>query len=269
MDKKKEFRKKVLNFYQKNKREFPWRNTTDPYKILISELMLQQTQTYRVLPKYEEFLKRFKGFEELAKASQEDVLRAWNGLGYNRRALYLKRISKARFWTSQNDEWLNPEFLKTLPGIGPNTAGSIYVFVTNKPYIFIETNIRRVFIHEFFEDQDSISDKQILELVEKTLDRKKPREWYYALMDYGAYLAKTQVNPNRKSKHYTKQSKFGGSMRQTRGRILKILLKTGKIELAELVKNFEDKANFNEALKQLENEKFLAKSTKNVVELIL
>lgn len=269
------FQKKIWEFYKENGREFPWRNTSDPYKILISEVMLQQTQTSRVLPKYEEFLKRFPKIENPAKASNEEVLRAWSGLGYNRRALYLKRAAEIlvrdKFSLSLRAKRgnLTPEFLQTLPGIGPNTAGAIFVFSTNNPHVFIETNIRRVFIHEFFKDKEKISDKEILKLIEQTLDKKKPREWYYALMDYGAYLAKTEVNPNRKSKHYVRQSKFEGSVRQTRGQILKILLDQSKIPLIDLEKQFENKEYFQKALNQLQKEEFLEISAQNMVKLVL
>lgn len=261
------FQKKIWNFYKTNKRDFPWRETTDPYKIMVSEMMLQQTQTSRVLPKYHLFLERFPIVESLAQASNVDVLKLWSGLGYNRRALYLKKSTEI---IAQTKDWVNPEFLETLPGIGPNTAGAIYVFSTNKhsfqsstssvglkPYVFIETNIRRVFIHEFFKDQENILDKDLLELVKKTLDHKKPRDWYYALMDYGAYLGKIGTNPNRKSKHYLKQSKFEGSLRQIRGKILRILLEQKKISTEDLKKQFENKAYLEKALSQLIKEGFV------------
>lgn len=250
----KTFQKKIWNFYKAGKRTFPWRETTDFYKILVSEVMLQQTQTHRVVPKYHAFLDKFPTIQKLAKGSNEDVLRMWSGLGYNRRALYLKRTAEIII---QSSDKLTPEFLVTLPGIGPNTAGSIFVFSTNKPHVFIETNIRRVFIQEFFKDQDNISDKSILEFIEQTLDVKQPRDWYYALMDYGAYLAKHQTNPNRKSKHYTKQSRFEGSLRQARGKILKILLAQNKTQLKNVEKQFENKEYFQKALGQLEKEGFI------------
>lgn len=259
--KKEDFRKKIWDFYTKNKRNFPWRETSNPYHILVSEIMLQQTQTSRVLPKYEEFLKKFPTLNKLARATNEDVLRLWSGLGYNRRALYLKAASEK---LSQNSNY-HPVFLKTLKGIGENTAGAIYVFSTNKPYVFIETNIRRVFIHEFFKDQEKVSDKDILKLIEATLPNEKSlpagrqtREWYYALMDYGVYLSKTEVNPNRKSKHYFKQSKFSGSLRQARGYILKILLEKKVLELKKLEENIKS-AHAHMAIDQLEKEGFISK----------
>lgn len=250
-----QFQKKIWDFYVLNKRDFPWRETRNPYKILVSEVMLQQTQTSRVLPKYEFFLEKFPTITSLAKAKNEDVLRLWSGLGYNRRALYLKRT--AEIISSTKDVWVTPEFLQTLPGIGPNTAGAIYVFSTNKPHVFIETNIRRVFIYEFFKDKSEILDKDILKLINSTLDIKKPRDWYYALMDYGAYLAKTETNPNRKSKHYTKQSKFEGSLRQIRGKILKLLLEKGKMPEKELEMYFKDKEKLTKALQHLEKDRII------------
>lgn len=267
--KRNEFRKKIWEYYKKNKRNFPWRETTNPYHILVSEMMLQQTQTSRVIRKYEEFLKKFSTIHILAKASNEDVLRLWSGLGYNRRALYLKRI--AQILGSNMSLYKNtlPEKLKKLPGIGPNTAGAIYVFSTNKPYVFIETNIRRVFIHEFFKDQANIPDKEILKLIEQTIDRTKPRDWYYALMDYGSFLGKLAINPNLRSRHYTKQSKFEGSIRQARGEILKTLLEKKNMSPLKLEKQFKDKEQFKKALDQLKKEGFVEIDQSNMVKLKL
>lgn len=278
----KDFQEKIWDFYKLNKRDFPWRQTSDPYKIFISEVMLQQTQATRVVPKYLLLLKEFPTFESLAASTNEDVLRLWSGLGYNRRALYLKRAAEiiihknsistglkpfhfgsrieSKHW--EKTIWLRPEFLQTLPGIGPNTAGSIYVFSYNLPHVFIETNIRRVFIHEFFADREDITDKEILKLVKDSLDQKNPRNWYYALMDYGAFLGKLPTNPNLKSKHYTKQSKFEGSLRQTRGKILKILLHEKNIT-KEILENKVNSIHLEKALSQLEKEKFI--SNKNSI----
>lgn len=251
------FHEKIWKFYAQNKRDFPWRETTNPYHILVSEVMLQQTQTSRVLPKYQEFLKKFPTLESLAKASNADVLGVWSGLGYNRRGLYIKHIAESVVKNHQGKIPLDPKTLITFPGIGPNTAGSIYVFTTNKPYVFIETNIRRVFIHEFFKDQKVVSDKEILKLIKKSLPAgRQAREWYFALMDYGVFLAKTEVNPNKKSKHYSKQSKFKGSLRQVRGEILRILLKETSINKSLLMKKIKSQ-HFEPALIQLYEEKFL------------
>lgn len=167
-----------------------------------------------MVEKYNSFIKQFPTLKKLNEASIKDVLAAWQGLGYNRRALYLKSITKIP---------KTYEELVELPGIGPNTAGSILAFAYNIPHPFIETNIRSVFIHFFFKNKEQVPDKEIMELIKETLDHKNPREWYYALMDYGAMLKKTG-NPSKKSAHYKKQSTFKGSHRQKRGEILRILL---------------------------------------------
>ncbi|MBI4973413.1 A/G-specific adenine glycosylase [Candidatus Roizmanbacteria bacterium] len=213
------------------RRDFPWRNTTDPYHILVSEVMLQQTQVARALIKFPVFISQFSNFKELASASTKDVLQAWQGMGYNRRALYLKKIAEIIVDTYKGKFPDDPVILDSFPGIGEATASSIVAFAFNKPVVFIETNIRRVFIHLFFGDRKSkVGDKEIFPLIEKTLDKKNPREWYWALMDYGTYLGKTVDNPNKKSKHYSIQSKFEGSDRQVRGEILRILLKKSQTE---------------------------------------
>ncbi|PIY69461.1 endonuclease III [Candidatus Roizmanbacteria bacterium CG_4_10_14_0_8_um_filter_39_9] len=204
----------------------PWRETQDPYSILVSEVMLQQTQVARVLIKYPLFIHQFPHWERLASASTKDALSAWVGMGYNRRALYLKRTAETVVKKFNGVLPEDLETLDTLPGIGAATAASITAFAFNKPVVFIETNIRRVFLHHFFKDETNIDDKDILPLVEDTLDRKNSREWYFALMDYGAHLAKTIENPNKRSKHYSTQSSFTGSDRQVRGKILRLLLKT-------------------------------------------
>ncbi len=249
------FQNKIWNFYKENKRNFAWRETRNPYEILISEFMLQQTQTSRVIPKYHSFVKNFPTVSHLAKASLEDVLSTWQGLGYNRRALYLKSAAE----TIEKDfNSLIPNDVKTLSslkGIGINTAGAVIAFAFNKPVIFIETNIRRVFIHYFFGGKTNVDDKEILKVLEQTLDRKKPREFYYALMDYGAHLSKIVTNPNRKSKHYSVQSKFEGSSRQIRGKILQEILK-GSTTILELEKLLNDDRT-NNIVSQLIREGFV------------
>jgi len=213
------------------RRDFPWRNTTDPYHILVSEVMLQQTQVSRVLVKYPIFISQFSNFRELASASTKDVLQAWQGMGYNRRALYLKKIAEIVVAKYKEKLPNDPVILDSFPGIGEATASSIVAFAFNKPVVFIETNIRRVFLHLFFEGRKSkVDDREIFPLIEKTLDKKNPREWYWALMDYGAHLGKTIDNPNKKSKHYSIQSEFEGSDRQVRGEILRMLLKKSQTE---------------------------------------
>lgn len=214
----------VTDYYQRNKRVLEWREHVTPYGVFVSEVMLQQTQVPRVIVKFPEFTNRFPDFASLAAAPVKEVLAAWQGMGYNRRGLYLKRSAEIIMEQYGGILPENPVLIDELPGIGPATAAAIVTYAFNKPTVFIETNIRRVFIHHFFADSHEISDVQLYPYVAQTLDQENPREWYYALMDYGTYLAKTVPNPNRKSKHYVKQSTFEGSMRQIRGLILRLLI---------------------------------------------
>ncbi len=232
----------VWEYYRGNRREMPWRETRDAYKILVSEVMLQQTQVGRVVLKYEAFLKKFPTVEKLAKASMGEVLKMWQGLGYNRRALNLKKAAEVICEKFDGEVPRDLEALDSLPGVGAATAGAVAAYAFGSPSVFIETNIRRTFLHFFFNDADckTVDDKEIFPLVEKTLDRKNPRDWYYALMDYGAMLKVTVPNPNKKSLHYTKQSKFIGSNREVRGKILKLLIAKKKIKIADLISGLAD-----------------------------
>lgn len=217
------FQNTIHKFYLENKRSFPWRKTRNPYHILVSEIMLQQTQTGRVVPKYNEFLSAFPTVEALATASLKDVLKHWQGLGYNRRALMLHRAAQTVVHDFDGVFPKDQKRLLTLPGIGPYTSGAIMVFAYNKPIVIIETNIRTVFIYHFFKGHGAVHDKELLPLIEQTLDTKNPRMWYSALMDYGTYLKKTYPNPSRKSTHHTTQSKFKGSDREIRGAIIRAI----------------------------------------------
>lgn len=238
------FRMIIYDYYAGHKRSFAWRDVESPYCIVVSEIMLQQTQTDRVMKKYEEFLEAFPTLASLAAASIDKVIAVWQGLGYNRRALALKAFAERVMVDYGGDIPQNPEQLVTFKGIGPNTAGSICAFAFHKPTIFIETNIRAVYIHHFFPHMDEVHDRTIMPLLAQTLDEKNPRQWYYALMDYGVMLKKTHKNPSRKSKHYTKQSKFEGSDRQVRGAILKLLVQEKSLaedEFCDLIPRTPDK----------------------------
>ncbi|HYH35945.1 MAG TPA: hypothetical protein VD706_00410 [Candidatus Saccharimonadales bacterium] len=235
-----EFQTEVWDYYHAHGRDgLPWRSTVDAYHVTVSELMLQQTQVSRVIPKYHQFLDRFPTVKDLAAAPLGDVLRVWSGLGYNRRAKFLWQTAQRIMnqydgvFPAQLDE------LVTLPGIGRNTASAILAYAYDEPVVFIETNIRTVFIHHFFKDRDGVSDKSILELAAATLDREHPREWYWALMDYGAYLKRTVGNISRLSNTYSKQSSFQGSRRQIRGQVLR-LLGTGPSTRAGLEEHISD-----------------------------
>jgi len=240
------FQTVVREYYRAHGRhDLPWRladaaGNFDPYKVMVSELMLQQTQVSRVIPKYREFLAKFPTVSTLAESPLAEVLRAWNGLGYNRRAKFLHQAAR-RIIDEYNGAFPQAaSTLQTLPGIGPNTAGAIAAYAFNQPAVFVETNIRTVFIHHFFHDQTAISDKAIIELVEQTLDRDNPRQWYWALMDYGSYLKQTVGNPNHRSRQYAKQSKFEGSKRQIRGQVIRLLAQDTHTQ-AELQARIHDK----------------------------
>ena len=226
--KEKKFVKAVWAYYRTyGRHDLPWRRTRNPYRILVSEVMLQQTQVERVIPKYREFLRKFPSLASLARAPLSDVLRLWQGLGYNRRAKMLHDCAKT---VMNKFRGLTPKAyreLVKLPGVGPYTAGSIMAFAWNEGVPIIETNIRSAYIHHFFKGKTGVSDNDILHIVERTLDKKRPREWYYALMDYGVHIKKTAGNENRRSKHYVRQSVFKGSDRQLRGMLLSLLTKKG------------------------------------------
>ncbi len=217
------FRRRVLA-YARRPRPFPWRETTDPYAITVSEIMLQQTQVQRVAEKYPAFLQEFPDVQTLARAPLAAVLRAWSGLGYNRRALALHRLAQVVVAEHGGRMPRTVAELDALPGIGAATAAAICAYAYNQPVTYLETNIRAVFIHEFFPRRRAVSDAKLLPLVAQALDRRHPRRWYNALMDYGTRLKRDHANPARRSAHHTRQSAFAGSDRQVRGLVLRRLL---------------------------------------------
>lgn len=234
------FQETVWDYYRNQGRhDLPWRTRISPYRVLVSELMLQQTQVSRVIPKYEQFLEQFPCFDDLAAAPLGEVLRAWSGLGYNRRARFLRETVRQVVRDHEGVLPRESEALTTLPGIGPNTAGAILAYAYNEPALFLETNIRTVYIHHFFQNQVVVSDKDIIEVLAETLDREHAREWYWALMDYGTHLKKAVGNLSRRSKTYAKQSAFHGSRRQIRGQVLR-LLGEGPCTTAALKKRIPD-----------------------------
>ncbi len=222
--KEKAFVKTVQVFYKKHGRhDLPWRQTADPYKILVSEVMLQQTQVSRVLEKYKSFLKRFPNVQKLATVPQSEVLKLWSGLGYNRRAKYLHQAAQVVVNIYSGKFPKTKAGLMSLPGIGSYTAGAIVTFAYNKPEVMIETNIRTVYLHHFFPKKQNVSDVELMTLVTKTLDIKNPRMWYWALMDCGSFLKKQGSTIHRNSKQYVKQAAFKGSRRAVRGYIIRSL----------------------------------------------
>lgn len=255
------FQQKIWDFYAKNKRDFPWRQTSDPYAILVSELMLQQTQTARVVPYYLRFLQKFPTVKKLAAASQKEVLEIWQGLGYNRRALFLHQTAQKIVKDFSGRVPENLEDLIKLPGVGANTAGAILVYAFNQPAVFIETNIRKTIIHFFFTKQAKINDVEIIAVVAKALDQKNPREWYWALVDYGSALGNTKAITNDRSAHYHKQTQFVGSKRFARSQILKLLLREPKTE-KEILERFANLPHTATALDELLHEGFCVNQKK-------
>jgi len=229
------FREVIYDYYGQHGRSFPWRETTNPYYILVSEVMLQQTQTSRAVPKYRLFLERFPDVQTLASASLHDVLEAWQGLGYNRRAKHLQQAAVAIVDGFDGVVPSDEVSLRSLPGIGPYTAAAVQAFAFNLPAVVMDTNVRTVFIHFFFPGQAEVDDADIRPLVKATLDRDNPRQWYSALMDYGVMLKQRYGNPGRTSTSYTRQSQFEGSDRQIRGEIVRLLLDTPGMTHQELV----------------------------------
>jgi A/G-specific adenine glycosylase len=253
------FRREMLENYRESGRSFPWRQTRDPWAILVSEIMLQQTQTDRVVPKYIAWLKAYPGPSELVRAPLAEILGLWSGLGYNRRALALVRaaariVSSGKF---PDDE----DSLLELPGVGPYTARAVLAFAFDQPVVLIETNIRSVFLHRFFAGEEGVTDSRIAPLVEATLDRRDPRTWYYALMDYGVLLKRSLGNPNSRSAHYAKQSPFADSHRRIRGALLKELGTRGRADADELASALPfSRERVEKALGELKVEGFVAES---------
>lgn len=189
--------------------------------------MLQQTQVTRVKEKYRQFIERFPTIKDLASAPLSDVLVMWSGLGYNRRAKYLH--DAARHLVQVDNTWTLAD-LESCKGIGHNTAAAVLTYAYNQPIAFIETNVRTVLIHCFFQEEEGIADQKLMPIMEVVLDREHPREFMWAMMDYGSYLKSTVGNKSRQSKHYAKQSTFEGSARQVRGEVLRQLAKGAKSE---------------------------------------
>lgn len=226
------FQNIILDWYKKNRRDLPWRRTQDPYKILVSEVMLQQTQVSRVLPKYKEFLRAFPDLTSLAAAADKRLLKTWSGLGYWRRAKYLKQAAQIIIEKYRGKFPKDPAELERLPGIGPYTAHAVACFAFNGKDAFLDTNIRRAYLHFFFPNKKDVSDKEILKIAQQALLHNwsgrsnhviSLREWHYALFDYGATVLKDK-QINRRSRHYHRQSKFDGSFRSFRTKVMKFLL---------------------------------------------
>ena len=227
-------------------RDLPWRRTCDPYAIWISEVMLQQTQVSRVDGRWQRWLERFPTPAALAAAEPADVLDEWQGLGYNRRALAVHRAAQA-VCEAGGQMPVAERDLVTLPGIGPATAAGIRAFAFNLHGVYLETNVRTVLLHELLSGREGVSDRELSALADLTcppdgVDKgtvplstsgagessaeqpDDPRTWYYAMLDYGAYLTRTVPNPSRRAKAHARQSRFEGSHRQKRAEMVRLLL---------------------------------------------
>jgi A/G-specific adenine glycosylase len=234
------FRAHIYHYYTAaGRHDLAWRKTRDPYHILVSEIMLQQTQVERVIKKYAEFLAVFPDMTTLAQASFAQVMKVWQGMGYNRRALALLKAARMINDDLNGQVPSSVDALRTLPGIGAATAAEIAAFAFNVPVVFIETNIRTVYIHFFFDEDARVHDDQLLPLIEQTLDVADPRQWYYALMDYGVMLKREYPDPAHRSVHYKKQSAFKGSDREIRGGIVRLLTRRPKVTLRSMVRDLK------------------------------
>lgn len=216
-----DFQTNIFSWWRAHRRNLPWRHTHDPYKILVSEIMLQQTQVRRVIPKYAEFIKAYPTVKHLAGASAAEVLKHWKGMGYNRRALYLKKIR-----TIPKSE---KELMK-LPGVGRYTARAICVFAYKQDVALVDTNIRQILTHFFFHDVPQ-KEKIIQTLADALVPKGKSWEWHQALMDYGA------LGLNKVPGVIKKQSQFKNSNRYFRGKLIDVL-REGSVKEKVLLKDF-------------------------------
>jgi len=248
----------VYGYYALHGRSFVWREKIDPYSVFISEMMLQQTQTGRVVGKFQEWIDIFPNFLQLSQASWADVLKVWKGLGYNRRALWIYEAAQRIVLEYHSTLPCDVELLMQFKGIGQNTAASMITFAYDKPIPFIETNIRSVYLATWFREETTlIHDREIWPILIQSLDHRNPREWHYASMDYGCYVKKKMTNPSRKSAHHIRQSTFLGSARQLRGKILEEVLRRGSICKEELLASYAHDNRISRVLHELIAEKLI------------
>ena len=255
--KKQTFQKKIFQWWKVNKRDLPWRHTHDPYKILVSEVMLQQTTVSRVLTKYPVFIKAYPTVKDLANASSGDILRIWKGMGYNRRALYLLQTAKTIHEKYYNKFPISEQLLSKLPGLGKYTARAVLVFAFRKDIAMVDTNIRQILTHFFFHDKPQ-SEKIIQELADQLVPIGKSWEWHQAMMDYGAMNASEWRRPERSRRMERKPTPFKETNRYFRGRIIDLLREKSYKE-KELIENLyleygKDKIFYIDLLKKLEKD---------------
>lgn len=255
-----DFQEIVWEYFRVHQRTLLWREDPSAYNVLVSEIMLQQTQVPRVTSKFVEFMARFPDVHSLAQAPLADVLTVWSGLGYNRRAKFLHEAAKKIIDEYDGNIPATQDELVMLPGIGSNTAGAILAYAYDQPVTYVETNIRTVLFHHFYADENvKVSDKELRELTEQVLDKENPREWYWALMDYGAHLKKTSGGRLEQSKHYKKQPLLKGSLREMRGRILKSLT-AGSLDEKSLRAAVQADERYTAAIEKLASEGLIVRT---------
>ena len=224
-----EFKNIINTWYLVHRRDLPWRKTFDPYSIVVSEIMLQQTQVGRVLNFYDKFLNTFPTFSSLATADNKTLFELWNGLGYWKRALNLRKIAEIIQLKYEGVFPSDIDTLKTLPGVGEYTSAALKCFIYNYPVAFVETNIRKVINHFFFNGSDNVSDKEIYRIADLVLDRDNPREWNYSLMDYGS----SEFRSKKTTKNDKKES-FVFSNRFYRGELIRFITQKGEVSRDEI-----------------------------------
>lgn len=222
------FRRAVWRHFRAHGRDLPWRRGVTPYRVFVSEVMLQQTRVARVAEFFPAFIKRFPSFAALAASSPREALETWRGLGYNRRALWLRAAAQKIIGEYGGRLPRDEEPLRRLPGIGAATAASMAAFAYNRPTVFLETNIRAALIHHFFHSAVKVTERDLLAAAAVTLDRRRPRLWYSALMDYGSWLKRAHPNPSRRAGVHRPRPRFKGSLREARGAVVRALLAAGK-----------------------------------------
>jgi A/G-specific adenine glycosylase len=240
-----EFQNKIMGWWSENARDLPWRSNPTPYQVLVSEIMLQQTQVSRVVPKYLEFLNEFPTMEDLASANTKHLLSVWSGLGYNRRAIWLKEAASEIVERKEFPQEVNE--LRKLKGIGPYTSRSILIFAFNKNLAAVDTNIRRIFVALGFAKENA-SEKELQNIADALLLKNKSSDWHNALMDYGSAVltsSSTGIEPT------SKQPRFNGSTRQVRGRIVRMLTQSESLSLEEITSQLSDEDINSEDLKKI------------------
>ncbi|MFW9908221.1 MAG: Fe-S cluster assembly protein HesB [Candidatus Thorarchaeota archaeon] len=242
------FQTKIMDWWSRNARQLPWREDPSPYNVLVSEIMLQQTQVNRVVSKYLEFLQEFPTIEALASADTKHLLSVWSGLGYNRRAVWLREAAQSIIRMGGFPRTV--EQLRKLKGIGPYTSRSILIFAFNEDLATVDTNIRRVFIASGFADE-STSDSNLQDIADELLLRGNSRDWHNALMDYGSEVLTSTVTGIAPT---STQPQFLGSTRQIRGMIIRELTNTESLTLHEMKIKLKDNSIDNEQLREVLNQ---------------